>query len=129
VGIDICDLDSSLGAMCQDMAMAVLKVREGNCLYTGACSPQVFVYTPGMYSVTNEDFVRGTVTNFYEMYGRADALSSGGALSSFTVIDNADRVCPADVDLLELQKRNLDYTANCASVQLERLQLALQIAR
>ena len=44
------------------------KVFEANCIYAGVCAPQVFVYSPGMYSSTNQDFVRGTVSSFYEMF-------------------------------------------------------------
>ena len=45
-----------------------VQVWEGNCIMTGQCSPQLFVYNPGTYSATNEDFVRNTVTDFYELY-------------------------------------------------------------
>ena len=41
---------------------------EGNCIFAGVCAPQVFVYSPGMYSSSNQDFVRGTVSSFYEMF-------------------------------------------------------------
>jgi hypothetical protein len=44
------------------------KVFEANCIFTGVCAPQVFVYSPGMYSSSNQDFVRGTVSSFYEMF-------------------------------------------------------------
>ena len=44
------------------------KVYEANCIYAGVCAPQVFVYSPGMYSSSNQDFVRGTVSSFYEMF-------------------------------------------------------------
>jgi hypothetical protein len=44
------------------------KVFEANCIFAGVCAPQVFVYSPGMYSSSNKDFVRGTVSSFYEMF-------------------------------------------------------------
>lgn len=52
----------------QDMANAQRKVRRGNCVYAGACSPQEFVYTPGIYSASNENFVRQTVLDYYERF-------------------------------------------------------------
>jgi hypothetical protein len=119
VGIDLCDLDASLNAMCVNLATARKLVQEGNCIYTGACSPQVYVYTPSMYSITNQDFVRGTVTAFYEMYGNTE----DGQLQSFMPGSTSTMVCPLDVDQADLIARNNAYTAKCASVQLGRLQV------
>lgn len=53
---------------CQAIKEAQGKVFEANCIFAGACAPQVFVYSPGMYSSSNQDFVRGTVSSFYEMF-------------------------------------------------------------
>lgn len=130
-GINICDLDSSLNRMCIDLATARQRVYEANCIYAGACSPQLHVYTPGIYSITNEDFVRGTVTNFYEMYARRATGSAGDRtrLTSFTPGDNTARVCPSEPDELELQLRNTALTRRCAAVQLERAKLALRLTR
>ena len=44
------------------------KVFEANCIFAGVWAPQVFVYSPGMYSPSNQDFVWGTVSSFYEMF-------------------------------------------------------------
>jgi len=95
---------------------------KANCIFTGACSNQAFVYTPGMYSVSNEDFVRGSVTNFYESYNQKE-------LSAFFEADNEDKVCPKDDLEEELAKRNNELTKYCSATQLERLQDALRIAR
>jgi hypothetical protein len=43
--------------------------------------------------------------------------------------DNIGRVCPADDKQLELEVRNTAYTQRCASVQLERARIALQLTR
>jgi hypothetical protein len=59
--------------------IAQVKVFEANCIFAGVCAPQVFVYSPGMYSSSNKDFVRGTVTSFYEMFKQ---LSVQGGSSS-----------------------------------------------
>lgn len=50
------------------------KVFEANCIFAGVCAPQVFVYSPGMYSSSNQDFVRGTVSSFYEMFKQVGRL-------------------------------------------------------
>jgi hypothetical protein len=95
---------------------------KANWIFSGACSNQAFVYTPGMYSVSNEDFVRGSVTNFYESYNQKE-------LSAFFEADNEDKVCPKDDLEEELASRNNELTKYCAATQLERLQDALRIAR
>ena len=68
VGIDICNLNSKTNQLCQIMKQAQGKVFEANCIFAGVCAPQVFVYSPGTYSSSNQDFVRGTVSSFYEMF-------------------------------------------------------------
>lgn len=124
VGIDICDLDSKLNNLCIDLATSREKIFQANCIIKGACSPQVYTYTPGMYSITNQDFVRGTVENFYEMYGINDT-----DLSAFIVSKNEDRVCPAEDEDLDLAIRNEDFIRACASKQLEKVQLLLRVVR
>ena len=52
----------------QVLKAAQVKVAQANCIFAGLCAPQVFVYSPGMYSSSNKDFVRGTVSSFYEMF-------------------------------------------------------------
>lgn len=113
VGIDICNLNSDLNRLCQTLKYAQQKVFDGNCISTGACNPQVFVYTPSIYSVTNEDFVRGTVSNFYEIYNRKDT-------TSFVTLSNDDKICPSDDEEIDLKRRNAGVLRYCTSTQLER---------
>jgi hypothetical protein len=47
VPLDICTLDASLNDLCQKLQAALLKVEAANCLASGACTPNAFVYTPG----------------------------------------------------------------------------------
>lgn len=115
VGIDICNLNDKLNQLCIDLAVARSKVFEANCIYKGACSPRVYVYTPGIYSITNEDFVRGTVTHFYEMYAPNN--------------ESSEDICPMDDLERELILRNENMTRSCSSKQLERVHDALRIAR
>jgi hypothetical protein len=68
VGIDICNLNRKTDELCKIIQAARRKVFEANCIFAGVCVPQVFVYAPGMYSASNQDFVRGTVSSFYEMF-------------------------------------------------------------
>lgn len=76
VGIDICNLNGKTNALCQIIKAAQGKVFEANCIFAGVCAPQAFVYTPGMYSSSNQDFVRGTVSSFYEMFKQVAARRS-----------------------------------------------------
>ena len=98
--------------------------QEGNCIVAGGCHPKAFVYTPGMYSQSNQDFVRGTVINFYETYG-LDTLDAFDKTNT----PNGALVCPLDDEEDDLRIRNHDLTKHCASRQLQSLQLLLQIAR
>lgn len=56
VPLDICTLDSSLGQLCQAIQQALVKVETGNCIASGSgkCIPKAYVYTPGMYSQSNQ---------------------------------------------------------------------------
>ena len=122
-GIDICNLNSKLNNLCLTLKTAQTLVFEGNCIFAGACSPQSFIYTPSVYSIINEDFVRGTVTNFYENYNQ---LREDG---SFTVLDNNQLICRNTDEEVDLINRNEAFTSKCSSVQLERLQDGIRIAR
>lgn len=87
-GVDICNLNPRLEHLCQTLAQAKQSIYEANCVYAGACSHEQHVYTPGIYSITDGDFVRGTVVNYYEMYDK-------NAGESFYQIENRDKVrCP-----------------------------------
>jgi hypothetical protein len=48
----------------QVLKAAQVKVTQANCIFAGLCAPQ----SPGMYLSSNKDFVRGTVSSFYEMF-------------------------------------------------------------
>jgi hypothetical protein len=124
VPLDICTLDASLNDMCQKLKNALLKIHTGNCIAAGGCHPKAFVYTPGMYSQSNQDFVRGSVINFYESYG----LETSDAFDKQT-LTNLDLVCPLDDEEDDMRARNNDLTKYCASRQLQGLQEALKIAR
>lgn len=126
VGLNLCDLDNKLNDMCLALQTARQHLIDANCQMTGACSPREFVYTPAMYSTTNSDFARGTVTDFYELHNPLL-----GAVNSFRL--NSSRrvpdVCPMDDLDLELRLRNDEYTQQCASRELERMQYLVRVCR
>ena len=124
--------------------IAQVKVFEANCIFAGVCAPQVFVYSPGMYSSSNKDFVRGTVTSFYEMFKQ---LSVRGGLSSnngeeedeeqrdfraFAFGNNTldeEKVCPTDDLEWQLKVRNQAMKRGCASEQMDGLKRSLFAVR
>jgi hypothetical protein len=107
------------------------KVFEANCIFAGVCAPQVFVYSPGMYSSSNQDFVRGTVSSFYEMFKQVSIREEDEfrafAFSNQT-LDN-DMVCPMDNMEWELKVRNQAMKKGCASVQIDGLKKSLSMLR
>lgn len=69
------------------------------------------------------------MTDFYEAYGRLGSASGGVSLAAFMPGDSEGRVCPLESKQAEMQIRNTAMTAQCASVQLQRVQALLDIAR
>ncbi len=53
-GLDICNLNGRTNELCQILMSARKKVFEANCIFAGVCAPQMFVYSPGMYSSSNQ---------------------------------------------------------------------------
>lgn len=114
----------------QNLKAAQVMVATGNCIYKGHCAPQIFVYTPGMYSSSNKDFVRTTVMDFYEMF-KQTAMDPGN-LAAFSLTNDTldeERVCALDDFELELKVRNEAMKSSCASVQLGSLKKVLRIVR
>jgi hypothetical protein len=129
-GLDICNLNSRTEALCLKLKEAQTAIAQANCIYAGVCSPQLFVYTPGMYSSTNRDFVRTTVIDFYEMFRQVSRNPDD--LSAFGFSDNTldeDKVCPLDDFELQLKFRNEAMKSSCASVKIDNLKKALRMAR
>jgi hypothetical protein len=118
-GLDICNLNADLNKMCLGLKSAQTMVFEGNCIYAGDCSPKIALYTPSIYSITNGDFVRGTVSNYYETYTQKDTRA----------IDGTRVVCPLDSEEIAMRSRNDEYTSECASKQLQVLKIALYSMR
>ena len=126
VGLDVCNLNSKLGTLCDALQQARRMVQEANCLFAGVCAPQVFVYSPGTYSSSNQDFVRGTVSSFYEMFRQvSDRREAAGATPgdeeeaefyAFRLnkaLDYSQLVCPLDDMELELKLRNEAIKGAC----------------
>jgi hypothetical protein len=126
VPLDICTLSADLNDMCVKIKNAQQLVISANCIAAqgSECQQSKWVYTPSMYATSNQEFVRSTVINFYEMYGLQD--------SSSVLVDsplNGELVCPLDFEDLEIRYRNNNLTASCSSKQMGRIQEAIKIAR
>ena len=95
----------------------------------------MFVYSPGMYSSSNQDFVRGTVSSFYEMFKRtaSDEVSDEDEFRAFVFGNGSlaadDMVCPMDDMEWELKVRNQAMKKGCASVQMDGLKRAMFMMR
>jgi hypothetical protein len=142
VGLDVCNLNRMTNDLCQILKAAQGKVFEANCIFVGACAPQLFVYTPGMYSSSNNNFVRSTVSSFYEMFKQSVVrrVQSGSdedsdfRAFSFTATGGADdgdsdRVCPMDNMEWELKTRNEAMKQSCASVQINSMKKSFMMLR
>jgi len=108
--ISVCDMDATMNAVCETLNTAKNKIREANCIMAGECQLTTFFYQPSMYSITNNQFVRQTVIDFYKQI-------------------NADS-CPSDdIDNVQLLAQNSELREKCPSVQLERVVEVLQMLR
>ena len=95
----------------------------------------MFVHSPGMYSSSNQDFVRGTVSSFYEMFKRtaSDEVADEDEFRAFVFGNGSlaadDMVCPMDDMEWELKVRNQAMKKGCASVQMDGLKRAMFMMR
>jgi hypothetical protein len=83
-----------------------------------------------MYSSSNRDFVRGSVTDFYEMF-KQQTLTDSKAAFAFDAINTtaSEKVCPLDDMELALKIRNEAAKQRCAAVQLDHLKTVLMAVR
>ena len=58
-------MDAAMNAGCETLSTAKIKIREAKCIMAGECQLTTFFYQPSMYSITNNQFVRQTVIDFY----------------------------------------------------------------
>ena len=108
--LNVCNLDSRLNNLCNIIQSARYKLFETNCQITGACRTSSFFYTPGTYNLINNEFVRDTVSYFYN-------YTEPGS-------------CPVlSEETARVISQNKQTSGDCASVDLEALQMALQFAR
>ena len=110
VNMEICDIDRTLDEFCTKLRAAKQTVFNANCHAAGLCEEDTFVYSPSVYSVSNNDFVRATVRNFYLRHG--------------------DNLCPsADSDTEDLIAQNELEMAQCPSTYLHVFNEALSQLR
>lgn len=124
VHLNICDLNNQMDSLCRALQAGRQKVIGANCQMTGACSPTEHVYAPGLFSSTNQDFASGTVATYYELFNPK--------LQSYTFDPSTQldgRVCPLTGTSRDLLVKNEQFTAKCASRQMESLQKLIRIGR
>ena len=101
-----------------------------------ACKITQRLRAAGMYSSSNNDFVRGTVTDFYEMF-RQVSESDGTDLSAFAfnqsaingLVSDDVRVCPLDDMEAALKIRNEAMKQRCSAVHIDHLKTVLMAVR
>lgn len=86
-----------------------------------------------MYSSSNNDFVRGTVTDFYEMFRQVSTTDGNLAAFAYDSAINASllggRVCPMDDMEAALKVRNEALKQRCSSVHIDHLKTVLMAVR
>lgn len=104
VNLNVCNLDSRLDALCTLIQQARYRVFEANCQVAGSCRTTGWFYQPATYDMTNDEFVRSTVGDFY----------------NFTQPGS----CPAmDKDTLAILAQNRQTVQGCQAQTLESLQV------
>jgi len=93
----VCNMDSTLSALCAAIEEAKTLVAGANCLASGnsKCAVQEFVYTPATWEHTNHKFVHQTVFDYYRL---ADA-----------------GICPVTDDVAALITQNAAIVKDCAA--------------
>jgi hypothetical protein len=107
--INVCDLDQSMDMFCRTVQDGRYKVFEANCLFSEQCRQKLFFYQPSTYSVSNAQFVRSTVRQFYESTVKGS--------------------CRSDMDTAQAIRDNAANLENCAALTLATLADCIQIVR
>ena len=107
--INVCDLDQSMDMFCRTVQDGRYKVFEANCLFSEQCRQKLFFYQPSTYSVSNAQFVRSTVRQFYESTVKGS--------------------CRSDIDTAQAIRDNAANLENCAALTLATLADCIQIVR
>jgi hypothetical protein len=111
INIDLCNINGQMDSVCKDILDSVLRITNINCILSGkdTCLEKGFFYTPSVFSSSNQEFVRSTVTSFYQRF-------------------DTD-VCTADSRTQELIAQNSRLATKCTAVLLEPLKKGLEGAR
>jgi hypothetical protein len=100
--MNLCDVDTLTDEFCKEIANAKQKIFEINCQITGICTTEAFFYTPSVFSIANQEFVRDTVESFYL---RMDENS-----------------CPQrDTESAAIQQSNSDVLYKCPATAMQTL--------
>jgi hypothetical protein len=97
--MNVCDLDSTLSELCRQIQNARGAVFEANCQAAGVCMDEVFYYQPSMFSLSNNQFARQTVEEFYRFIEPTACLAQRSARNAELASQNGELVkkCPVQV--------------------------------
>ena len=107
--INVCDLDQDMDMFCRTVQDGRYRVFEANCLFSEQCRQKLFFYQPSTYSISNSQFVRSTVQQFYESTVKGS--------------------CVPDLDTAKAIKENAANLEHCAALTLATLADCIQIVR
>jgi len=99
-----CNVDQTTSAVCAAIVEARALVGQANCIASGeaACMPQPYVYHPATYDASNNQWVRDTVTSFYQQINASLCPATGeGSEALYRLTRAFQEECPAtSVNLL-----------------------------
>jgi hypothetical protein len=94
--VDVCDMNREMNSFCSVLQNARSEIHEANCLASGVCTSTQFFYQPSVYSLSNQEFIRSTVENFYLQINESSCPERSDALAK--MLDQNDllvRECSA----------------------------------
>ena len=109
--MNVCDLNAALSKLCRGVQAARSMVFESNCFAAGACFREQFFYQPSLFSLSNNQFVRYTVRDFYDYIDKGACVDEASARSA------------------ELREQNAALIVHCPATVLQRFKEVLQMAR
>jgi len=107
--MNVCDLDDKLAEFCRQMQAMRSQVFEANCQAAGACFNEVFYYQPSMFSMSNNQFTRKTVEDFYRFTEPTACLAHRSARTAEIAAQNEVLVQKCPVTQLQKFKDMLGY--------------------
>ena len=107
--MNVCDLDDTLAEFCRQIQAMRGQVFEANCQAAGACFNEVFYYQPSMFSMSNNQFARKTVEDFYRFTEPTACLAQRSERTAEIAAQNGVLVQKCAVTHLQKFKDMLGY--------------------